>query len=305
MPRLADIVRRVGHSYLACFGDRVLPSHRQAIRDIGDCRTPDMGGHVEECDACDHRGYFYHSCRNRHCPTCQGDRVQRWINRHLRLLLPCPYYLITVTVPAQLRPVARSNQRTVYDILIRETARAVLDLCADPSWIGSRAAILAVLHTWSRALVFHPHVHLLVTAGGLALDGANWRKSTDPRFLLPGRVLQARLRTRIRAALRDAGLLPRVPSRVWSVAQVKRLRCGEPALRYLARYLFRVAIADSSIEHADDHHVTFRYVQVRCHKTVLARPSPVPRPLPPTRPAPRIPQGPCLRPLVPCPQASA
>ncbi len=91
MPRLADIVRRVGHSYLARFGDRVLPSHRQAIRDIGDCRSPDMGGHVEECDACDHRGYFYHSCRNRHCPTCQGDRVQRWINRHLRLLLPCPY----------------------------------------------------------------------------------------------------------------------------------------------------------------------------------------------------------------------
>jgi len=264
MRRLADIVRRVGHSYLARFGDRVLPSHRRAIRDIVACRTPDMGGHLEACDSCGHRSFSYHSCRNRHCPTCQGDRVQRWINRHLRLLLPCPYYLITVTVPEQLRPLARSNQRTFYDILIREAARAVLDLCADPKWIGGRPAILAVLHTWSRALIFHPHVHLLVSAGGLALDGVTWRKSLNPRFLLPGYVLQARLRRRIRAALREAGLLPHVPSSVWSmrwVADVKRLRCGEPALRYLARYLFRVAIADSAIEHADDDRVVFRYVE--------------------------------------------
>jgi hypothetical protein len=264
MPRLADIVRRVGQDYLARFGDRVLPSHRQAIRDIVACRSPDLGGHLEACDSCGHRSFSYHSCRNRHCPTCQGDRVQRWINRHLRLLLPCPYYLITVTAPAQLRPLARSNQRTVYDILIREAARAVLDLCANPNWIGGRPAILAVLHTWTRALIFHPHVHLLVSAGGLVFRGHAWRKPANPRFLLPGRVLQARLRTRIRTALRDAGLLSRVPSPVWKnpwVAQVKRLRCGEPALRYLARYLFRVAIADHAIEHADHHRVTFRYVE--------------------------------------------
>ncbi len=173
-------------------------------------------------------------------------------------------------MPAQLRPLARSNQRTVYDILIREAARAVLDLCADPKWIGGRPAILAVLHTWSRALVFHPHIHLLVTAGGLALDGLTWRKPANPRFLLPGYVLQNHVQRRLKGAFRDAGLLPPVPTAVWRtrwVAHVKRLRSGEPALRYLARYLFRVAVADSAIEHADDHRVTFRYVESKSGAT--------------------------------------
>jgi hypothetical protein len=262
--RLAEVLRRFGPAYRARFGNHMLPSHRRAINDIVACRTPACGAHLELCDACGHRRLYTHSCRNRHCPTCQGDRARRWVDRHLRLLLPCPYYLITVTLPASLRRLARSHQRVVYDLLIREAANAVLDLCADPRWVGARPPMLAVLHTWARNLAYHLHVHLLVSSGGLSPDRHAWTKPANPRFLMPGYCLELRVRNRLRSAFAAADIL--TGDQAWTtpwVVHVKRLRCGEHALRYLSRYLFRVAISDHAIEWTTQRRVSFRWTDSR------------------------------------------
>jgi hypothetical protein len=259
---LADIFRQAGPAYRERFGDRMLPSHLHAMWDIEHCRTPALGGHVLECDHCHRQDYAYHSCRNRHCPTCQTDRARRWLETQRQLLLPCPYWLATVTLPAQLRSLARSHQRTVYDLLIREAATALLDLAADPKWIGGRTAVLAVLHTWTRAMVYHPHVHLLFPAGGLSPDGTAWVKPKSRKYLLPDYVLADRFRTRMRRALEKAGLLQLVPREVstirW-VADVSPVGSGDNALRYISRYLLRVAISNHRIERFDDGRVTFRW----------------------------------------------
>jgi len=259
MAQLAEVVRRVGAAYLARLGNRVLPAQRRAMRDIAACRTAELGGRLEACDTCRHRRFRYHSCRNRSCPVCQHDRAKRWVERQRALQLPCPHYLVTFTLPAELRALARSFQRFVYDVLIREAAGAVLTLASDPRWVGGRPAILAVLHTWSRDLAFHPHVHLLVSAGGLGPDGSSWVKPASPAFLVPGFALEKLFRARVNHALSEAGFyLPQPKGKRW-VVHVKAVGCGDKALRYLGRYLLRVAIADSSVENVDDGSTTFRF----------------------------------------------
>ena len=161
------------------------------MRDIVACRTPVLGGSLYKCDDCGALGYRYHSCRNRHCPKCQEERAQAWLERTRTRLLPCDHYLLTFTLPGQLRAIARSDQKLVYAALLREAAATVQTLADDRQWIGGTPGILAVLHTWSRTLEYHPHAHLLVTAGGLSSDGAAWIKPAHTRFLAPGYMLSA------------------------------------------------------------------------------------------------------------------
>ena len=151
MLELATIVREVGDDYRRRFGDRMLPSHRRALRDIEHCRTAVLGGQLYRCDGCAREQYGYHSCQNRACPKCQADRTAAWLQAQAQRLLACDHYLFTFTLPAPLRPVARSHQRAVYDALLRCAADAVLTLAADPRHLGARPAILAVLHTHGRA----------------------------------------------------------------------------------------------------------------------------------------------------------
>jgi putative transposase len=212
---LADIFRRAGQAYSDAFQGRIPPSHLRAMWDITRCRTPALGGSLYACDHCDSLDYSYHSCRNRHCPKCQDDRAQAWLQRLRARLLPCDHYLLTFTLPAELRPLARSHQRLVYGILLREAAAAVQLLANDPQWVGGRPAILAVLHTWSRTLTYHPHVHLLVSAGGLSPDGSAWVKPAHPRFLFPGYALSPIFRAKVREALRRAGLHQDTDPSVW------------------------------------------------------------------------------------------
>jgi ribosomal protein L37E len=239
VPALGQIFRSAGPAFVRSLGRPLLPSHLRAMRDIAACRTEAFGGHVHQCDRCGHHHFSYHSCGNRHCPACGHDRAERRIERWRDLLPPCRYYLITVTLPAQLRSVARANQRLVYSLLLHEAAHAVLRLAQDPEWVGGQPAILAVLHTWSRAMAFHPHVHLLVSAGGLSADREAWVKPANPRFLLPGFLLQHRFRAQLEKAFKTAGLHSLVPSAVWRsrwVAHVKDVGSGLHALRYLGRY---------------------------------------------------------------------
>jgi hypothetical protein len=263
---LAEIFRQAGSAYRRAFRGRLPPSHRRALTDIAQCRTPALGGSVYQCDDCGTLDYSYHSCRNRHCPKCQDDRAQDWLDRLRVRLLPCGHYLITFTLPAALRPLARSHPKIVYAILMRAAATTVQTITADRGWLGGQPAILAVLHTWTRALEYHPHVHLLVSAGGLSPDGTAWIKPAFPRFLAPGYVLSPIFRAKVRDALRRTELHHQVDPRVWTTdwcVHVKQAGNGEQAALYLSRYVYRVALTNQRIECFEDDKVTFTYRHAR------------------------------------------
>ena len=270
MVELADIFRRAGPDYVRTHAGRLLPSHRRALNDIVQCRTPALGGSLYRCDDCGKLQYRYHSCRNRHCPRCQDDRAQQWLEQLRHRLLPSDHYLLTFTLPQELRAIARSHQRVLYAALLREAAATVLKLFQDPNWIGGTPAILAVLHTWSRTLEHHPHVHLLVTAGGLASDGSAWIKPAHPRFLLPDYMLSVIFRAKIRHAIERAGLAAQIDPAVWKRrwrVHVKPIGNGQHAALYLSRYIYRVALANQRIEGFQNGRVTFRYTHARTGQT--------------------------------------
>jgi hypothetical protein len=262
MLEVADIFRLHGGSYRARFGDRLFPSQARAMRDIEACRTAYFGGHVDQCDYCQRKVYVYHSCGNRHCPKCHREQTQRWIEKQHARLLPCAYYLLTFTLPAELRPLALAHQRKVYGLLMRCAAAALQKLARDPRFLGARLGCLAVLHTWTRAMLYHPHAHLLVTAGGISTDGTQWIEPKNPAFLVPVEALSLIFRAKLCAALKKAGLLGQVPPAVWKkkwVVHCQPAGEGQKTLEYLGRYVFRVAITNSRLERIDNGEVTFRY----------------------------------------------
>jgi len=259
---VADVLRQFGPSYLDAFGDRLLPSHRRAIEDIVACRTAAMGGHVYRCERCGKHFHVYHGCRNRSCPACHTHQTQQWLDARTVELLPCPYYHVTVTAPAQLRDALRSNQSDGYALLMKAAADAVLTLCRDPRYMTP--AILAVLHTWTAAMNYHPHVHLLVSGGGIGEDAATWREAQHP-FLIPVRALSRLVRGKFHYALKKErpDLDAQLPADVWTrdwVAWCKPWGQGETAvLDYLARYVHRIAITNRRLLAMDERTVTFRY----------------------------------------------
>ena len=269
MTDLAEIFRVAGPAYLERFGDRMLPSHRRVMRDVVDCRTPVLGGQLYECD-CGKQRAVYHSCRNRHCPKCQSDDAQHWIERQRDNLLPTTYGLATCTLPDELRAVARAHQRIVYDILMREAAHALLAVAADNRFIGGLLAIMALLHTWTRALIYHPRARMLFPIGGLAPDGESWIKPRRPDYILPSFALAAEFRRRFESALKKTPLYDLVPPHVWKkrwVADVRFVGNGDQALLYLSRYVFRIAISNNRIESFDGNTVRFRWVESKTGKT--------------------------------------
>src|SRR6266404_340934 len=259
MLEVADIFRRHGAAYRAQY--QLLPSQARALQDIEACRTAYFGGHLKQCDHCSGQVYAYHSCRNRHCPKCHGDQTERWLAQQQTRLLPCPYFLVTFTLPAELRPLAFANQKKVYGLLMRCAGAALQKLALDPQYLGGRLGALAVLHTWTRDMRYHPHVHLLVTGGGLSLDGKEWLAG-NPAFLMPEAALAEIFRAKLCAALKKTGLLAQVPRQLWKkdwVVHCQTAGQGRKVLNYLARYIFRVAISNSRLERIENGAVTFRY----------------------------------------------
>jgi len=176
--------------------------------------------------------------------------------------LPCPYFLVTFTLPAELRPLAFAHQKKVYGLLMRSAAAALQKLALDPQYLGGRLGALAVLHTWTRAMLYHPHVHMLVIGGGLSADGKAWLATKHAAFLMPEGALSLIFRAKLCAALKKAGLLAQVPRQVWKkewVVHCKAAGQGRQVLNYLARYIFRVAISNSRLERFENGEVTFRY----------------------------------------------
>jgi hypothetical protein len=165
---LADIFRQYGPAYRQKYANQLLPSHRQAMLAIEQCRTEVLGGQVYACPECGEVQYSYHSCRNRHCPKCQNDKAQEWLEAQQDLLLPVPYFMLTFTLPAALSEIVRSNQSMLYNLLFRISAAATQHLAKDPRFVGGQIGLVGILHTWGRNLAYHPHIHYLVPAGGLA-----------------------------------------------------------------------------------------------------------------------------------------
>jgi hypothetical protein len=259
---IADVFRRFADDYLSAHGATILPSHRRAIADLLACRTEALGGHLWRCDRCSAEVYSYHSCKNRSCPKCHTDQMERWLGARKAEVLPCPYFHVTITVPEELREALRANQKDGYALLMKAAAEAIVELARDPRHVGGTVGVLAVLHTWTQQLVYHPHVHCLVTGGGVSDDGRHWHPARNG-FLVPYAALAKLVRGKLKPALakRRPGLV--LPEAAWSKRWVVHCTAwgegDEAVLRYLARYVFRVAITNSRIIGLDENGVTFRH----------------------------------------------
>jgi hypothetical protein len=264
MIELADVVRRFQGEYFAQFGDRIMPSQRKALRDIAACSTPQLGGHRYRCQDCNQRFWVFHGCRNRSCPKCHGPQTRQWLESRQAELLPCDYYHLVATVPKELHQAFLSNQKYMYGLLMKTVASAVMELAENPRHLGAMPGILMVLHTWTAQVTYHPHVHLLVTEGGVTADEKQWR-TTQGKFLVPVKALSKIVAARMRDVLEKEKpkLFRRLPPMVWKrkwCSFCKRYGRGKEAvLNYLARYVFRIAITNTRIVHMDDTYVTFRY----------------------------------------------
>jgi len=260
---LAEILAAHWPAYRAQFGRLIPEEQRAAVRAILRCRTPALGGQLYRC-ACGKEHYAYHSCNHRACPRCGRDDAAAWLAQQRARLLPVPYFLVTLTVPAELREAIRAAPRQWYGALLREGAGALGDLAAQPKHLGAELGITALLQTWTRDLRYHPHVHLLVPGGGLTTNQLRWARVKDPQFFLPQVKLAARFKGRLQAWLQaeQPELLAHVPAKVWWlkwVADIQPVGSGAAALKYLAAYLCRPPLHESQIERWDEHHVTFRY----------------------------------------------
>lgn len=260
MVTLADIFRQHAPSYLSAFNAQILASHKRAINAIMQCRTEALGGHVYTCAACDHTEFRYHSCRNRHCPQCQGDKAQQWLANQQNKLLSVPCFLLTFTLPAELRPLARSQQKLFYNLLFRASAAATQQLALDPRRLGGTIGMIGILHTWGRNLSYHPHIHYLVPAG--AWDGTVWRYVRHKRFFLPVKMLSILFRAKFRDALKYSDCFDQIPATTWTkdwVVHCQPVGQGKRALTYLAAYVFRVALSNRRLVSSTDTAISFRF----------------------------------------------
>jgi hypothetical protein len=251
---------------------------------IEQCRSATLGGHVERCEDCGHSRIAYNSCRNRHCPKCQGAAAKDWLAAREADLLPVGYFHLVFTLPAEISPIAYQNKAVVYDLLFRAAAETLLTIAADPKHLGARIGATAVLHTWGSAMTHHPHIHMIVPAGGISLDGTRW-VHCRANFLLPVRVLSRLFRRLFLTRLADAQVTGRLAffgeieglrrreaftahlaplrRKKWFVYAKPPFAGPEAVLAYLARYTHRVAISNSRLVSLDKRGVTFRYKDYR------------------------------------------
>ena len=281
---VADIFRVAGPAYRASHAGQLSLHQLKVMSAIENCRTAALGGHVEACEDCGHRRIAYNSCRNRHCPKCQGAAARTWLAAREADLLPVGYFHVVFTVPAAIADIAFHNKAAVYDLLFHAAAKTMLTIAADPRHLGARIGITAVLHTWGSALTHHPHVHMIVPGGGISLDGERWI-SSRPAFLVPVRVLGKLFRRLFITgliALHDQGRLAffgglapladrrtflrhlsPVRSKRWVVYAKPPFSGPAAVLAYLSRYTHRIAISNRRLLAFDEASVIFRYKDYR------------------------------------------
>jgi hypothetical protein len=281
---IADIFRDHGPAWRAANAGHVSLDQLKVMSAIEACRTAKLGGTVVRCDDCQHTQIQYCSCRNRHCPKCQGSAARDWLADRQAELLPVPYHHVVFTLPAAIARIAWHNKRQVYDLLFKASAETLLTIAADPRHLGARVGLTAVLHTWGSAMTHHPHIHMIVPGGGISLDGSRWI-SRRPDFFLPVRVLSALFRRLMLQKLAaahaagqlnfygaDAGLVERrafmrrlgpLRRRKWFVYSKPPFAGPKAVLAYLARYTHRVAISNRRLIRADADSVTFKVKDYR------------------------------------------
>ena len=254
--------------------------HLRAMRAIEICRTAELGGHLDQCDHCGTVRISYNSCRNRHCPKCQGLEKERWLEAREKDLLPAPYFHVVFTLPEGLRPLALRNQKVIYSLLFKAVSETLTELARDSNHLGAEIGFMAILHTWSQTLIDHPHLHCLVTGGGLSLDGSRWLRSKKG-FFLPVKVLSCLFRGKFLDGLKrvhEAGEL-RFPGQIeelkeasafkrlltnlyrqeWVVYCKPPLKRPEKVMDYLGRYTHRVALSNDRLVKLEGNEVTFRW----------------------------------------------
>lgn len=254
---------RWGPAYLERFGTTMPPRQRTVLEKLLQCRTPALGGALYACPDCGHSHYCYHSCNDRHCPQCGGQDADQWLQAQQALLLPVPYFLVTFTVPEGLRRWLRSHPQEGYGWLWTASSQALQELAQNPQRLGATLGMLGVLHTWSRTLEHHPHVHYLVPGGGLSLDQRQWVPSS-PKFLVRVEPLSDRFRNLFRQTLEkaDPEALAQIPAAVWKqrwVVHSLPVGDGQQALGYLSRYVFKTATGNRRLTLLADGRLRWPY----------------------------------------------
>jgi ssDNA-binding Zn-finger/Zn-ribbon topoisomerase 1 len=281
---VADIFRDHGPAWRSAHAGHVSLDQLKVMSAIENCRTAALGGHVLRCEKCSHTAISYNSCRNRHCPKCQGAAAREWLAEREAELLPVPYFHVVFSLPAQIADIAYQNKAVIYDLLFKASSETMLTIAADPKRLGARIGILSVLHTWGSALNHHPHVHMIVPGGGFSLDRQRWI-SCRPNYLFPVEVFSALFRRLLleklvaahaagelqffgkHAALADAkafaAYLRPLRNSDWVVYCKEPFGGPEEVLRYLARYTHRVAISNRRLIACDEKGVTFKWKDYR------------------------------------------
>jgi hypothetical protein len=277
---VADLIRAAGRSFLDRNRSWLNRLHLKVLTAIERCRTAALGGHLDQCTRCGYRTISFNSCRNRHCPRCQANARDRWIEARSRELLPTPYVHVVFTLPHELAPLALQNKRVVYDLLFRASAETLLEVARDPHRLGADIGFFSVLHTWNQKLDHHPHIHCVVPAGGLSPDSSRWI-SSQPNFFLPVAVLKKVFRGKFTEALQQAfrhgrlrfhgrletlahpklfaSLVRQTYRKDWVVYCKRPFGGAEHVLRYLGCYTHRVAISNHRLVALADGNVTFRW----------------------------------------------
>lgn len=266
---IQSIFEENADEYIEHFGSSMPHSHQKVIRAVRACRTGECGRHLFTCEQCGSTHSAGSSCGNRHCPVCQHSKAVKWVYNQQLKLLPCNYFMVTFTIPQELRSVARSNQRVVYSSMFRSAAESLRTLEADSRFVGCKTAgFSGVLHTWGRQLQYHPHIHFVVPGGGLNAARTQW-KSSGGNFLVHVRALSRMYRGKMKQAMKEAGLLDLVDPSVWSsewVVHCQSAGDGRAVMKYLGAYVMRVAIAPSRIVSYNGRTVRFKYQKVGSSK---------------------------------------
>jgi hypothetical protein len=277
---VADIVRAAGNSFWEKYGSRLAWPHRKVLDAIVRCRTAALGGHLDQCVRCGHQAISYNSCRNRHCPRCQGNARARWLAARSAELLPVPYFHIVFTLPHEFSALILQNKRLLYDLLFRTSAATLLEAARDTRYFGAEIGFLGVLHSWGQNLEHHAHIHYIVPAGGLSLDGSRWIDSS-PRFFLPVKALSKIFRDTFCDQLRElfqhdrlqfhgsvqqlaspeafSHFLSQLSQKDWVVYAKPPFGGADQVLNYLARYTHRVAISNHRLVAFENQRVSFRW----------------------------------------------
>ncbi len=268
---IADIFHQYFDKYLKTYGDKIPINHLKVANDIMTCRTRVQGGEVYYCKNCKSLHYAYHSCKNRHCPKCGDKDSEKWVAKQQEKLLPVKYFMVTFTVPEELRFLIRANQKLFYSIFFKVASEALKELLANSKYAGGESGFTAILHTWSRMLIYHPHLHFIVPGGAFDIRRNVWNKANH-KLLIPVKLLSKKVREKFSFLLEKQSpeIFSTISEDIWKSGfntHSEMVGNGEGTLKYLANYVYKTAISNNRIISLENGKVTFSYKQSKTNKT--------------------------------------